>query len=151
MPFNLAVLNKRAADKIIKDYSEIDNWVIGGHSLGGAMAASLVYDEPKMFKGLVLLAAYPPQNSNISSFDLHVTIVYGTLDLLATQSEIEGSLRLLPLNTEKVLIEGGNHAQFGHYGTQNGDGVATIDPEEQQKIVIDAILNTCERATVNLE
>lgn len=142
MPFNLAVTNKRAAVKIINDYTEIDNWVIGGHSLGGAMAASLVYDEPEMFEGLVLLAAYPPQNNNISSLDIHVTIVYGSLDQLATRSEIEKSLPLLPFDAEKVLIEGGNHAQFGDYGTQNGDGVATIEPEEQQKIVIEAILNT---------
>jgi dienelactone hydrolase len=142
MPFNLAVMNKRAAVKIVNDYNEIDNWVIGGHSLGGAMAASLVFDEPEMFEGLVLLAAYPPQNNNISSLDLRVTIVYGSLDQIATQSEIEESLPLLPLDTEKVLIEGGNHAQFGDYGTQNGDGVATLGPEEQQRIVIEAILNT---------
>jgi len=65
MPFNLAVTNKRAAVGIINDFKEIENWVIGGHSLGGAMAASLVFDEPEMFKGLVLLAAYPPKNNNI--------------------------------------------------------------------------------------
>jgi predicted alpha/beta-hydrolase family hydrolase len=141
MPFNLAVTNKRAAVKIINDYTEIDNWVIGGHSLGGAMAASLVFDEPEMFEGLVLLAAYPPRNNNISSLDLCVTIVYGSIDQIATQSEIEESFPLLPLDTGKVLIEGGNHAQFGQYGTQNGDGVATIEPEEQLKIVIEAILN----------
>jgi dienelactone hydrolase len=142
MPFNLAVTNKRAAVKIINDYTEIDNWIIGGHSLGGAMAASLVYDEPEMFKGLVLLAAYPPQNNNISSLDIYATIVYGSLDQLATQTEMEESLSLLPFNSEKVLIEGGNHAQFGQYGIQKGDGVSTIEPEEQQKIVIEAILNT---------
>jgi predicted alpha/beta-hydrolase family hydrolase len=142
MPFNLAVINKRVAVKIINDYKEIDNWVIGGHSLGGAMAASLVFDEPELFKGLVLLAAYPPKNNNISSLDLYVTIVYGSLDKLATQSEIEESLPLLPLDTVKVLIEGGNHAQFGQYGTQKGDGIATIGPEEQLQIVIDEILNT---------
>jgi hypothetical protein len=142
MPFNLAVTNKRAAVKIINDFKEIDNWVIGGHSLGGAMAASLVFDEPEMFKGLVLLAAYPPKNNNISSLDLCVTVVYGSLDQLATQSEIEESFPLLPLDTVKVLIEGGNHAQFGQYGTQNGDGIATIEPEEQQIIVIEAILNS---------
>ena len=142
MPFNLAVMNKRAAVKMISDYSEIDKWMIGGHSLGGAMAASLVFDEPEMFKGLVLLAAYPPQNNNISDLDLYMTIVYGSLDQLTTQSEIEESLTLLPRDTEKILIEGGNHAQFGQYGTQKGDGIATIEPVEQEKIVIAAILNT---------
>jgi dienelactone hydrolase len=148
MPFNLAVINKRAAVKIINDYTDIDNWVIGGHSLGGAMAASLVFDEPEMFEGLVLLGAYPPRNNNISSLDLYVTIVYGSLDQLATQSEIEESLSLLPFDSEKVLIEGGNHAQFGQYGIQKGDGVATIEPEEQQKIVIEAILNTFARSLI---
>jgi dienelactone hydrolase len=148
MPFNLAVTNKRAAVKIVNDYTEIDNWVIGGHSLGGAMAASLVFDEPEMFEGLVLLAAYPPQNNNISSLDLHVTTVYGSLDQVATQTEIEESLSLLPFDSEKVLIEGGNHAQFGQYGIQKGDGVATIEPEEQQKIVIEAILNTFARSLI---
>jgi predicted alpha/beta-hydrolase family hydrolase len=142
MPFNLAVIDKRAAVKIIDDHAEIDDWVIGGHSLGGAMAASLVYDEPEMFEGLVLLAAYPPKNNDISSLDLVVTIVYGSLDEIATQSEIEESLPLLPFETEMVLIEGGNHAQFGEYGAQNGDGIATIRPEKQQKIVIEAILDT---------
>ncbi|EMR73979.1 hypothetical protein MCGE09_00658, partial [Thaumarchaeota archaeon SCGC AB-539-E09] len=52
------------------------------------------------------------------------------------------SLPLLPFETEIVLIEGGNHAQFGEYGAQNGDGIATIGSEEQQKIVIEAILKT---------
>jgi dienelactone hydrolase len=142
MPFNLAVIDKRAAVKIIADYPEIDNWVIGGHSLGGAMAASLVYDEPEMFKGLVLMAAYPPKNNNISSLDLHVTVLYGSNDQIATPSEIEQSLRLLPFDAQEILIEGGNHAQFGDYGVQNGDGAATIRPDEQQRIIIEAIINS---------
>jgi hypothetical protein len=29
------------------------------------------------------------------------------------------------------VIEGGNHAQFGSYGPQEGDKPATISPEEQ--------------------
>ena len=38
-----------------------------------------------------------------------------------------------------VAIEGGNHAQFGHYGKQKGDPDATISREQQQKITTDAI------------
>ena len=44
MPYNLAILDKNAADKYIdslKDkYTTVKNWYVGGHSLGGAMAAS---------------------------------------------------------------------------------------------------------------
>lgn len=40
MPFNLAVLDSSAADGVINEFTNIQNWYIGGHSLGGAMAAS---------------------------------------------------------------------------------------------------------------
>ncbi|NTW92812.1 MAG: hypothetical protein HGA40_05150, partial [Methanoregulaceae archaeon] len=30
------------------------------------------------------------------------------------------------------VIEGGNHAQFGNYGPQPGDGTATISVADQQ-------------------
>ena len=141
MLFNLAVFDKNAALGIIDENPEIEKWVLIGHSLGGAMAASLVYDEPDDFHGLVLLAAYPPENNDLSSYDIKVTTIYGSNDEVATPSKIEESFDLLPAESRKILIEGGNHAQFGYYGKQNGDGAATITPEEQLRIVLDEILN----------
>ena len=38
-----------------------------------------------------------------------------------------------------VVIEGGNHAQFGNYGKQKGDADATISREEQQNIAVEAV------------
>jgi hypothetical protein len=38
-----------------------------------------------------------------------------------------------------VVIEGGNHAQFGNYGKQKGDPDATISREEQQDKAVEAI------------
>ncbi|WP_256436434.1 alpha/beta hydrolase [Alkalibacter rhizosphaerae] len=38
-----------------------------------------------------------------------------------------------------VVIEGGNHAQFGNYGKQKGDPDATISSEVQQNITVEAI------------
>ena len=38
-----------------------------------------------------------------------------------------------PDDTTIVVLEGGNHAQFGNYGIQSGDGVASISRQEQQK------------------
>jgi dienelactone hydrolase len=141
MPFNLAVLGKNVALEIINENPEIDEWVLIGHSLGGAMAASLVYDEPDEFHGLVLLAAYPPENNDLSSYEIKVTTIYGSKDEVASPVEIEESFNLLPPESRKVLIDGGNHAQFGYYGKQNGDGTATITPEEQLRIVLDEILH----------
>jgi dienelactone hydrolase len=145
MPFNLAVFNKNAALKIIEATPSIENWVIGGHSLGGAMAASLVYDEPELFKGLVLLASYPPENNDLSTTDIQALTIYGSNDGLATAQEIQISLTLLPTDTVNVLIDGGNHAQFGDYGLQTGDGTATITHEEQREITVTAILGLLER------
>ena len=59
MPLNLAVLNPGAAQDVIDAYPAIESWVIGGHSLGGAMAAAFADDHPGIVDGLVLLAAFP--------------------------------------------------------------------------------------------
>lgn len=40
MPFNLAILDSDATEGIAEQYPYIENWYIGGHSLGGAMAAT---------------------------------------------------------------------------------------------------------------
>ena len=59
MPFNLAVFGANAANDVIKSYPEITSWAIGGHSLGGTMAAQYTYQNPSKIQGLVLWAAYP--------------------------------------------------------------------------------------------
>ncbi len=139
MPFGLAVLDANAADGIIEAHPEIDRWVIGGHSLGGAMAAqySQGHDE---IDGLALWAAYPPDGTDLSDSDLLLTSVYATEDGLATVDEIEASAAQLPDDTAFVEIDGGNHAQFGWYGDQDGDGEATISRAAQQEQVVAATL-----------
>ena len=41
--------------------------------------------------------------------------------------------------SEVVEIDGGNHAWFGNYGEQDGDGEATISHQEQQDITTETI------------
>ena len=41
--------------------------------------------------------------------------------------------RCLPADCEHHVIAGGNHAQFGSYGKQNGDGNASVSAEDQQR------------------
>ncbi len=52
--------------------------------------------------------------------------------------KFDASRTLLPADTTWVVIEGGNHAQFGDYGIQPGDNVATISAAEQQTQIVDA-------------
>ncbi len=138
MPLNLAVLAPDRAKEVVAAYPDIPRWVIGGHSLGGAMAARFVLDNPAIAQGLALWAAYPADTDSLAERPLAVTSISGTLDGLATPAKIEASKRLLPENTRYVPIEGGNHAQFGWYGPQRGDSPAAISREEQQTAIIAA-------------
>ncbi|GAB4576467.1 MAG: hypothetical protein Kow0077_32930 [Anaerolineae bacterium] len=138
MPLNLAVLAPGRAGDVIAAFPEITTWVIGGHSLGGAMAANYVRGASKAVRGLVLWAAYPAGIDDLSGQALAVASIYGTLDGLATPEKIEASRPLLPATTRYVPIEGGNHAQFGWYGPQAGDNPATISRADQQAQVVAA-------------
>jgi predicted alpha/beta-hydrolase family hydrolase len=140
MPLNLAVLDSDRAADVIADFPEIRRWVVGGHSLGGAMAAAFVASDQAAVDGLVLWAAYPSSGDDLATWGGRVTSVSGTNDGLATPDDIAGSKPLLPADTEFVVVDGGNHAQFGWYGEQRGDGVATISREDQQSQIVAATL-----------
>jgi hypothetical protein len=138
MPLNLAVFGADKASEVIGAFPEIDHWGVGGHSLGGAMAARFAHGHPSEVQGLVLWGAYPDASNDLSASDLAVTSIYGTLDGLATEEKIAASRSLLPLDTDWVAIAGGNHAQFGWYGPQSGDNPATISRQAQQQQIVEA-------------
>lgn len=124
MPFRLAVLDIDAANGIQELFPNIDTWYIGGHSLGGAMASSYLSDHTTEFEGLVLLAAYA--SDSLKESGLHVLSIYGSKDRVLNMEKYRKNKKNLPENHEEIIIEGGNHAYFGMYGTQSGDGKATI-------------------------
>jgi hypothetical protein len=140
MPLNLAVFASGRAAEVMAAFPGIERWAVGGHSLGGAMAANFAHDHAEAARGLVLWAAYPAGGDDLSGYGLAVSSISGTLDGLATPDKIEASRPLLPPDTQWTAIEGGNHAQFGWYGPQSGDNEATISREEQQAQIIAATL-----------
>jgi fermentation-respiration switch protein FrsA (DUF1100 family) len=140
MPLNLAVFGVNIANDVITSYSQINTWVIGGHSLGGTMAAQFAYDNPANIRGLVLWSAYPASDTDLSNSMLRVTTIHGSNDGLVSRAQIDDSLTRLPPSTVRVEIAGGNHAQFGWYGDQDGDNPATISREEQQTQIVNATL-----------
>lgn len=127
MPLNMAIFDSGAAGRIIERFPEIKKWYVGGHSMGGAMASSFASGHTGDVEGLILMGAYiygdyPPEKA---------LTVYGTFN-----SDLEKNIDY----TENiVVIDGGNHAQFGNYGKQKGDPDASISDAEQQKITVDAI------------
>ena len=139
MPLNLAVFGANRASEVMAEFPDIAQWVIGGHSLGGAMSANFVANHAGAVEGLVFWGAFPASGDSLADqSELIVYSIYGTLDGLATPEEVLGAAPLLPPGTRFIPIEGGNHAQFGWYGDQNGDNPATISRAEQQALTVDA-------------
>jgi len=138
MPFNLAVFDVNAADGIQKKYPEIKDWYIGGHSLGGSMAASHLVDNIKDYKGLVLLGSY--STADLSDTDLEVLLVSGSQDKIINREKYDKNKSKLPNSFIEVVIEGGCHAYFGMYGEQDGDGKPTITNENQIRITVENIV-----------
>lgn len=129
MPLNLAVLDSDAAEGIEEILPDVERWYVGGHSLGGAMAASYAADHVEEVEGLILLAAYSMKDLIHSGLD--VISIYGSEDQVLNRQSYEENRKNLPDDAVEVIIEGGNHAQFGDYGVQEGDGTAMIEGEEQ--------------------
>ena len=113
MPFNLAVFNIDGADGIQTSYPDISHWYIGGHSLGGSMAATYAEKHAASFDGLILLASY--STSDLSGTDLLVLSVYGTEDRVLNRDKYKSNRSKLPENTKEYIIDGGCHAYFGSY------------------------------------
>ena len=129
MPLNLAVLNMNAANGIPEQYPQIKHWYIGGHSLGGSMAASHAAKNASAYDGLVLLAAY--STADLSTSGLPVISIFGSEDGVLNMEKYAEYKCNLPAAFEEHILEGGCHAGFGSYGLQDGDGVPTITGEAQ--------------------
>ena len=139
MPCRLAVFDVNAADGIREQYPEIKDWYIGGHSLGGSMAASYLEKNAADYAGLVLLGAY--STADLSGTDLAVLSVFGSEDKVMNREKYDACKANLPVGFTETVIEGGCHAYFGMYGAQDGDGTPTLSNGEQIRLTAAAIMN----------
>ena len=141
MPCNLAMFGMNKAGDLMESY-DYENWYLAGHSLGGAMGASYVSEHLEEFSGMILLAAYPTKSLKAENFK--VLSIYGSEDAVLNMEKLEEGRALMPEDYTEICIEGGNHAQFGAYGFQKGDGTAMITAEEQVQQTVEAILTLLE-------
>ncbi len=136
MPLHMAFFGINKADRIREnDENDYRHWYMAGHSLGAAMAASYAASHLSEYRGLILLAGYPPKDLHADDFSL--LSVYGSEDMDPAMMQKKSQNR--PEDYTESVISGGNHAQFGNYGIQKGDGTARISAEEQQKQAVKAI------------
>ena len=138
MPFNLAIFDINAAEGIQEQYPEIEEWYIGGHSLGGTMAASYLADHVDKYEGLILLGSY--STADLSDTDLNVLSIYGSEDKVLNREKYDENKSNLPDDFCEVVIDGGCHAYFGMYGAQDGDGTPTISNHEQIRLTVESII-----------
>lgn len=133
VPFELAVFDPLVGQKFFGKWPDA-KWVGSGHSLGGAMVCQLAKKDSRI-KALLLLAAYPAESDTLAATSLPVLSISGEKDGLATPAKIADNKKYLPATTTYLVIAGGNHAQFGSYGAQNGDNTASITEAQQQDLV----------------
>jgi dienelactone hydrolase len=136
MPLNLAFLGISRANRIRRDNPEIKSWVIGGHSLGGAMAAQYAKNHKETLDGLIMFASYPANNDDFVDFPIPILTIIGSEDPGAPKQE--AFYEAVSNSAKLIIIEGGNHRQYADYSFQKGDGVATISSAEQQDQIIAA-------------
>lgn len=145
MPFRLAVLDMDAAEGIQAQYPQVQRWYIGGHSLGGSMAASYLDGSTESFDGLILLGSY--STADLSKTDLSVLSIYGSEDQVLNLEKYQQYKVNLPEDFTEIVIEGGCHAFFGMYGPQEGDGQPTITNEEQLRRTAEAVAALIEQSS----
>lgn len=135
VPLHFALLGEGRADKFLSAYS-YDSWFTAGHSMGGIVAANYAQKHPDRIDGIVLLASYTTERVDAR---LKLCSVYGSEDGCLEREVYAANLDKWPQDSTELVIEGGNHAQFGSYGAQKGDGAAAISPETQWEKTADAI------------
>ena len=135
-PANMAFLGENMMEECLRE-NQYGHWILGGHSLGGLVAASYVSSHPQQADGLVLLASYAPGPIDQS---IAVCSVYGSEDGVLNRELYAEAQSRLPQGHAEVCLEGGNHAYFGSYGPQRGDGKAALTPAQQQEQTAQAIL-----------
>ncbi|MEQ3549140.1 alpha/beta hydrolase [Pseudonocardia nematodicida] len=131
-PLGLAIIDPGATARAVGSVPEVRTWAVGGHSLGGVVAA-MGLDVPGV-RGLFLWASYP--SGSVADAGVAGLSVYGERDALAAPEAIEESRPQLPPDTRFVEVPGGTHAFFGDYGPQAGDGEPGTDRGTAQRLIV---------------
>lgn len=129
MPLHLAFLDPNAADDVYTALPAVKHWYMAGHSLGGAMASAYASKHLDIIDGVILLGAYVYGDIP----DEHALVIYGSEDQILNKEKV--------MSGTIMILQGGNHAQFGNYGEQKGDGKALISSDEQQTQCVEAIID----------
>ena len=139
-PLNFPPLAPSRASLAATSHPEVARWVLAGHALGGRAAALYAARPGSKAAGLLLLASGLGGVVDLSTKSLPVVTVSASRDALESHAGVRADQGRLPEGSRYVEISGGNHAQFGEYGPQPGDGVAEIPGPTQRGAVVEEAL-----------
>ncbi len=142
-PLNFALTDVSAAQGAMDEFPQVERWILAGHSLGGVAAAQYASEHLQDVDAMVFLASYPA--SDLTSLAGPTLFIVGSNDKVLNRGAYADAWAKLPAGAQELVIEGGNHAYYGNYGEQAGDGAATITREEQQAQTVEAIVALAER------
>lgn len=136
-PLDLAVFDAQKGQK----WLNLPNYLrvfVGGHSLGGVMAAQLAKTHASDVQGLVFFGSY--SSDDLTKMSWPVLSIAAEHDGLSTAAKIAAARHLLPSNSRFVEIKGSVHSFFGRYGPQQGDGTPTVSRDVAEKAIVATLL-----------
>ena len=141
MPFRQAGMGykKPLALGLLNDKNK--TYILAGHSQGAKMAAQFVQENPGRIHQLILMATTHPKDYKKIAPLVSIMKIYAMNDGIAKPEDVIKNKPNLPADTKYVVIAGGNHSQFGYYGFQIGDHVASISREQQQDLILKSVLS----------
>jgi dienelactone hydrolase len=149
MPFDFSIFAPNSADAVRAAYRGVRDWVMAGHSMGGAMAARYAFHHADELAGLILWDSYPPETNTLVDTDLPIVNIHRATPDGRPPRKFTAQRYLYPDSSEWVPIPGGNHMQFGSFvgGGYVEEWDAVISRDEQQAIVVAATLAGLARMT----
>ncbi|MCC5793429.1 MAG: hypothetical protein JJT85_01685 [Chromatiales bacterium] len=151
MPFDFAIFARNRALSVKEAFPEIEQWVIVGHSMGGAMAAQFVFEHPDAMASLVMWDSYPPAGADLSGRNMPVWNIHRARPDGSAPESFEERRHLYPADSRWVAIPGGNHMNFGSFigGRYQEQWEATIPRSAQQATILEATLDALRAAEIH--
>jgi dienelactone hydrolase len=142
MPLEFAFLAPNRALDVEAAFPAVKRWAIIGHSLGGAMAASFVYNHPDDVTGLIIWDSYPAPNNSLAEFRRPVWHIHRATPDGTPPAAFAERRALFPPDSHWVPIPGGIHMYFGSFegGGFKEDWAPSIPREQQQDTAVAATI-----------
>ncbi len=112
-PFTISAFGGRHAIKIMEEHTEVNKWILIGHSLGGLPVTRVASKAPEYLTGIVFLATYA--TTDLSDLDFPALRITADTDGVMNNERMSKAEGNLPAGSKTVMLEGANHRGFGAY------------------------------------